>query len=73
MNRFRKKLRALWRRRQLDRDLEDELRFHLEMAAEESGGSDARRRFGNLTGIEERCRDLWTFTGIETIVMITGV
>ena len=66
MNRFRKKLRALWRRRQLDRDLEDELRFHLEMAAEESGGSDARRRFGNLTGIEERCRDLWTFTGIET-------
>lgn len=66
MNRFRKKLRALWRRRQLDRDLQDELRFHLEMAAEESTGCDARRRFGNLTGIEERCRDLWTFTRIET-------
>ncbi|HEY1184578.1 MAG TPA: ABC transporter permease [Bryobacteraceae bacterium] len=65
MNRFRKKLNALWRRRQLDRDLEDELRFHLEMAAEESGGG-ARRRFGNLTGIQERCRDLWTFARIET-------
>jgi putative ABC transport system permease protein len=69
MNRFRKKLRALWRRRQLDRDLEDELRFHLQMAAEEdSGGTvlDARRRFGNVAGIGERCRDLWTFGRIET-------
>ena len=37
MKRFLKRLR---RRRQLDRDLEDELHFHLEMKAEETG--DAR-------------------------------
>lgn len=65
MNRFRKKLRALWRRRQLDRDLEDELRFHLEMAAQESGG-DPRPKFGNLAGITERCRELWIFGRLET-------
>jgi len=66
MNRFRKKLRALWRRRQLDRDLQDELRFHLEMAAKESTGSDVGRRFGNVTSIGERCRELWTFANVET-------
>ena len=37
MKKFLKRLR---RRRQLDRDLEDELHFHLEMKAEETG--DAR-------------------------------
>jgi predicted permease len=66
MQRFRKKLRALWRRRQLDRDLQDELRFHLEMAAESSAGSNPRQLFGNVTSIGERCRDLWTFARIET-------
>jgi putative ABC transport system permease protein len=67
MKRFRKKLRVLWRRRQLDRDLEDELRFHLEMAADTNPGGCARRRFGNVTSIAERCRDLWTFAWIETL------
>jgi predicted permease len=66
MNRFRKKLRALWRRRQLDRDLEDELRFHLEMAADKTSRADARRRFGNVTRVAELCRELWTFGRLET-------
>ena len=65
MKRFRKKLRALWRRRQLDRDLEDELRFHLEMAAQGSG-CDPRPKFGNPAGIAERCRELWIFGTLET-------
>jgi predicted permease len=65
MNRLRRKLRALWRRRQLDRDLQDELRFHLDMASAESG-ADARPKFGNPTAIAERCRDLWTFARLET-------
>jgi putative ABC transport system permease protein len=52
--RFWKKLR---RRRELDRDLEYELQFHLEMSG--------RARFGNPTLIKERSRDLWTFTTIE--------
>jgi predicted permease len=68
MKRLDKKLRALWKRRQLDRDLQDELQFHLEMAAEESGGAtNARRRFGNAASIGERCRDLWTFGRLETL------
>jgi hypothetical protein len=68
MKRFVKKLRTLRRRRQLDRDLEDELRFHLEMEAEAQGGDrqHARRRLGNPTALKERCREIWTFTRLET-------
>ncbi len=72
MNRFLKRVRALWRRRQLDRDLEDELRFHQEMQAEAMqdketpDASAARRRFGNPSALKEACRDLWAFTWIET-------
>jgi predicted permease len=46
------------KRRALDRDLEDELRFHLEMSG--------RERFGNPTLIREVCRDMWTFTMVES-------
>lgn len=67
MNRLRKKLRTLWRRRQLDRDLEEELRFHLDMKAEEMGGrSEAQRRLGNATALKEACRDLWIFPKLES-------
>ena len=62
MNKFTKRLRAVWRRRQLDRDLDAELRFHLEMKAEEIGDrSEARRRLGNPLLLKEVCRELWTF------------
>jgi putative ABC transport system permease protein len=68
MNRFRKRMRALWRRPQLDRDLEDEIGFHQEMKAQETGdASEARRLFGNPTAIKEASRDLWTFTWLETL------
>lgn len=63
MRGFLKRWRALWRRRQLDRDIADELRFHREMqAAEESP-----RPFGNATALKEACRELWEFTWIETL------
>lgn len=55
--RFFKKLFA---RRRLDRDLDDELRFHLEMRGD-------ARRFGNLTLIKETCRELWTFVWLESL------
>ena len=59
--------KSLWRRKQLDRDLEDELRFHLEMSGSAQGLSqqEARGRFGNVAGIKELCRDLWTWGSIE--------
>jgi len=67
VRRFRKKLGAFWQRRRLDRDLEDELRFHLEMKAEEgSGPLEARRRFGSPSALKEACREMWTFVTLET-------
>src|SRR5258707_2552635 len=58
------RFKALLRRRQLDRDLQDELKFHLDMRAE----SGARRRFGNVALLKETCRDMWTFEWLETIL-----
>jgi putative ABC transport system permease protein len=63
------RLRSLFRRRQLDRDLEDELQFHLSMRAEQNGDPvAARRQFGNFTSFKETCRDMWTFTWFETFL-----
>src|SRR5580704_19010881 len=67
MRRFFTSLRALWRRREVDRDLEDELRFHLDARADEIGNRlEAQRRFGNVTALKETCRELWVFPRIET-------
>jgi hypothetical protein len=52
--------KKLLHRRRLDHDLEEELRFHLEM----SGNP---RRFGNATRIKETCRDLWSFVFLESL------
>jgi len=59
----------LWRRvafllfrRRFDRDLEDEMRFHLEMKARASGETTeadyvARRQFGNTLVLREQSRE----------------
>src|SRR6266542_1580092 len=78
------KLSQLWRRLlfyarrdQFDRELEEEMRFHLEMKAEENlaGGSSpeesryaAQRQFGNQTLLQEVSRDMWSFRSMETLV-----
>ena len=68
--------KALVKRKRLERDLEEELQFHLAKRAEKNralgiGGNDARavarRRFGNVTLVKEDCREMWTFTWIETL------
>ena len=67
MKRFLKRLRALWRRRQLDRDLEEEIAFHLAMQVEEGAApSVAQRQFGSAAALKESCRELWMFTPLET-------
>jgi macrolide transport system ATP-binding/permease protein len=68
------RIKALTKRKQLDRDLEDELAFHLAMreskmqrhgfAANEANRA-ARRKFGNVTRIREACREAWTFRWLE--------
>ncbi|MEX2260983.1 MAG: ABC transporter permease [Bryobacteraceae bacterium] len=50
------------KRRQLERDLEDELAYHLELRR---ANAPAQAPFGNVTSIQETCRELWTFSRLE--------
>ncbi len=77
LNPLRIRIRALVHREQLDRDLADELRFHLEMKANEnleSGGSPeaarwrAAREFGNSTVLKEISREMFGFGSLEVLV-----
>jgi predicted permease len=77
------KLSQLWRRLlfyarrdRFDRELEEEMRFHLEMKAEENLAAGvsleearyaARRQFGNQTLLQEVSRDMWGFRSLETL------
>ena len=70
------RVKALVKRRRLERDLEEELQFHLAKRAEKNramglGAEDARvaarRRFGNVTLVKEDCREMWIFTWTETL------
>ncbi len=69
------RVRTLFKRKQLDRDLEDELAFHLAMREEkkraEGIGAEeakyaARRQFGNALRMKEMCREMWSFMSLET-------
>ncbi len=70
------RLAALLRRRRLERDLDEELAFHLAMREAEyrrdgitgaAARHAARRRFGNVAHLKEECRDMWTFYPLETL------
>jgi hypothetical protein len=69
---FRLKWRALWRRRRLEGDLEDELAFHLAMREQknrEAGVAEsAQRSFGNPELMKEDLRDQWTFRAVENLL-----
>lgn len=64
------------RRTGLERELDEEIRFHLEMAAQEKiadgatvreARMEAARAFGNAVALKERSRDMFTFVKAETI------
>jgi putative ABC transport system permease protein len=77
------KVSQLWRRLlfyarrdRFDRELEEEMRFHLEMKAQENAEAEmellearyaARRQFGNQTLLLEVSRDMWSFRFLETL------
>jgi predicted permease len=68
LNSLRLRIREFFRRERLERDLRDEIAHHLAMREaqiRESGTADAdsqaRRRFGNITGIQEELRESWAF------------
>jgi len=69
------RLKTLRKRKNLDRDLEEELAFHLTKSAEknrdlgmnaEESNYAARRRFGSLANTKERSREMWTFPSLES-------
>ncbi len=71
------RLKTIFRRRQLERDLEDELAFHLamhEQSCREAGAHEndssyaARRQFGNTARLKETCRELWSFASVEAFL-----
>jgi putative ABC transport system permease protein len=76
MNKIWQRLAALLQHRQLDRDLEDELAFHLAMreGKNRETGVDAtearyaaRRQFGNVSATREMSREMWTFVWLESL------
>ena len=64
--------RRLWfvmHRAEFERDLEEEMRHHLALGAEERGGPQAaRRQFGNVTLLKEESRAMWTWTFWEQLM-----
>jgi macrolide transport system ATP-binding/permease protein len=64
-------LRRLWfllRRAEFERDLEEEMRHHLALSAQDRGGAEiASRRFGNITLLKEESRAMWTFNFWEQL------
>ncbi len=69
--------KAIWKRGQLDRDLNDEIAFHLSMREEENRRSgigpdeacyEAHRQFGNPTSLKERSREMWTLVSLEGLL-----
>jgi predicted permease len=70
------KASALFRRRRLESELEEELRFHLELRADhyaaeglpaDAAREAAERRFGRAFALKEACREAWTFARLESL------
>src|SRR5690242_17583880 len=69
------KVKVLFHRKRLERDLDDELAFHLAMREEKKRAAgmaaadarySARREFGNAMRVKEICREMWSFASLET-------
>lgn len=70
------RLRALLRRSRMERELDEELRFHAEREAEKLKGAglsdnDARRRVrlasGGVDHVKDECRDAWGTAALESL------
>jgi len=68
-------MRELWRRlgflarrERFERDLDEEMRFHLEMKAQKAGDPlAARRQFGNEGMLKEASREMWGWMSLERL------
>src|SRR5215510_463768 len=61
-----------WSREQKERDLEREIRNHLDLEAEESGERGARIAFGNAARVKEDVRREWGWTRLEQVARDAG-
>ena len=76
LRQFRRRLAVLFHRERFDCELEEEMRSHLEMEAEENraNGMDAnrarlaaRKQFGNLALVSEDSRSAWSWAYFDTL------
>jgi putative ABC transport system permease protein len=72
-----RRLLSLLRRRRYEREMEEEMRFHLEMQIEqnleagmatEEAHYAAERQFGNQTWLKEVSREMWSLNSIEALI-----
>src|SRR5499426_3702520 len=77
LSRLWRRLLSLLRRGRYEREMEEEMRFHLEMQIEQNLTSGmaleearyaARRQFGNQTWLKEASREMWSLNSIETLI-----
>jgi macrolide transport system ATP-binding/permease protein len=64
-----RRLRFLFSRDRFERELEEEIQHHLALSG---GGETARRRFGNITSVQEESRAMWTFAFWEQLAQDIG-
>jgi hypothetical protein len=75
--RFFHRLRSQFRKQELDKELSEELAFHIEQETEENiaagmSAKEARyaalRKFGGIDQVKEECRDAWGLRFIDTLL-----
>src|ERR1039457_4067582 len=71
------RLRTHFRKKELDKELSEELAFHIEQETEENIASGmsaedahyaAMRKFGGVDQVKEECRDAWGLRFIDTLL-----
>lgn len=63
-----RRIRFMFERERFESDLDEEMRYHLDRKAADSGSADAaRRQFGNITLLKEQSRSMWTWNLIEQL------
>ncbi len=76
MSELLRRLRLLFQREKLERELEEEMLAHLDMSAEENRENGmppnearyaAQRQFGNATLLKETSREMWGWRAVEEL------
>jgi predicted permease len=63
-----RRLRFLFDRERFESDLDEEMRFHLDMKAQRTGDRRAvRKQFGNIGILKEVSREMWGWTSFERL------